>query len=58
MNETVFEPFLIRIPADACASYQTRYQALDAFEKDLHQDIHLENNILFPRAMELETVTL
>jgi len=42
------------VPADACISYQTLYQALDAFEKDLHQHIHLENNILFPRAVELE----
>ncbi|HXD34696.1 MAG TPA: iron-sulfur cluster repair di-iron protein [Pyrinomonadaceae bacterium] len=41
-------------PADACISYQTLYQALDAFEKDLHQHIHLENNILFPRAVEME----
>jgi regulator of cell morphogenesis and NO signaling len=30
------------------------YQALEEFEKDLHQHIHLENNILFPRAAELE----
>src|SRR4030095_8480994 len=41
-------------PADACISYQTLYQALDALEQDLHQHIHLENNILFPRAMEME----
>lgn len=41
-------------PSDACISYQTLYQALDAFEKDLHQHIHLENNILFPRAIEME----
>jgi regulator of cell morphogenesis and NO signaling len=41
-------------PADACISYQTLYQALDAFEKDLHQHIHLENNILFPKAVEME----
>lgn len=43
-----------KTPADACISYQTLYQALDAFEKDLHQHIHLENNILFPKAVELE----
>ena len=42
------------VPADGCSSYQTLYQALEAFEKDLHQHIHLENNILFPRAIELE----
>lgn len=42
------------LPADACISYQTLYQALEAFERDLHQHIHLENNILFPRAVEME----
>ncbi|MFB3815168.1 MAG: iron-sulfur cluster repair di-iron protein [Terriglobales bacterium] len=42
------------LPADACISYQTLYQALQAFEADLHQHIHLENNILFPRALALE----
>jgi regulator of cell morphogenesis and NO signaling len=42
------------VPADGCISYQTLYQALEAFEGDLHQHIHLENNILFPRAIELE----
>jgi len=41
-------------PADACISYQTLYQALAAFEADLHQHIHLENNILFPRAVAIE----
>jgi len=43
-----------RTPADGCISYRTLYEALEAFEKDLHQHIHLENNILFPRAIELE----
>jgi regulator of cell morphogenesis and NO signaling len=42
------------VPRDGCISYQTLYQALEAFEKDLHQHIHLENNILFPRAIEME----
>ena len=42
------------VPPDGCISYQTLYQALEAFEGDLHQHIHLENNILFPRAIELE----
>jgi regulator of cell morphogenesis and NO signaling len=41
-------------PGDACISYQTLYKALGDFEKDLHQHIHLENNILFPRAIEME----
>ena len=43
-----------KVPADACASYQTLYQALENFETDLHQHIHLENNILFPKAIDLE----
>ena len=41
-------------PADACISYQTLYRALLDFEADLHQHIHLENNILFPRAIAAE----
>ena len=43
-------------PTDACISYQTLYKALAAFEADLHQHIHLENNILFPRAIAMEKV--
>jgi regulator of cell morphogenesis and NO signaling len=43
-----------KVPSDACISYQTLYQALEGFERDLHQHIHLENNILFPRAVESE----
>jgi len=42
------------VPADGCFSYGTLYQALAAFEADLHQHIHLENNLLFPRAVEME----
>jgi regulator of cell morphogenesis and NO signaling len=41
-------------PPDACVSYQTLYKALAEFEADLHQHIHLENNILFPRAIAME----
>ncbi len=41
-------------PPDACISYQTLYKALADFEADLHQHIHLENNILFPRAIAME----
>ena len=43
-----------QVPADGCISYRTLYRALEEFEKDLHQHIHLENNILFPKALELE----
>jgi len=42
------------VPPDGCMSYQALYSALTALEVDLHQHIHLENNILFPRAVELE----
>jgi len=41
-------------PAGACASYERLYNELREFEADLHQHVHLENNILFPRAMEME----
>ncbi len=41
-------------PGDACVSYQTLYKALADFEADLHKHIHLENNILFPRAIAME----
>ena len=43
-----------QVPADGCITFRMLYQALEEFEKDLHQHIHLENNILFPRAAELE----
>jgi regulator of cell morphogenesis and NO signaling len=41
-------------PEDACGTYQVLYQELNEFENDLHRHIHLENNILFPKAIELE----
>jgi regulator of cell morphogenesis and NO signaling len=44
------------VPADACMSFKTLYEALEAFEQDLHQHIHLENNLLFPKAIELEAM--
>ena len=40
-------------PADACTTYKLSFAALQAFEMDLHQHVHLENNILFPKAMQL-----
>ncbi|MGB7498260.1 MAG: hemerythrin domain-containing protein, partial [Moheibacter sp.] len=42
------------LPEDACASYTLLYKMLDDFENDLHTHIHLENNILFPKAAEME----
>jgi regulator of cell morphogenesis and NO signaling len=40
-----------RPPEHACATYRALYSGLEALEKDLHLHIHLENNILFPRAL-------
>ena len=42
------------VPADACNTFRALYHDLQALETDLHQHIHLENNILFPRAAALE----
>jgi regulator of cell morphogenesis and NO signaling len=41
-------------PGDACTTYRVSYQELQQFEQDLHQHVHLENNILFPKAIALE----
>ncbi len=46
------------LPDDACPTFQALYEELQYFEADLHQHIHLENNILFPRAIELENARL
>ncbi len=40
-------------PIDACTTFKLSFAALQAFEMDLHQHIHLENNILFPKALQL-----
>ncbi len=42
-------------PIGACPTYHAYYDGLQEFEQDLHQHIHLENNILFPRAISLES---
>jgi regulator of cell morphogenesis and NO signaling len=41
-------------PQDACATYRLVYTELGEFERDLHRHVHLENNVLFPRAVALE----
>ena len=41
-------------PSNACNTYRVSFAKLKEFEDDLHQHIHLENNILFPKAIELE----
>lgn len=44
------------VPANACNSYTLLYKKLSEFEDDLHMHIHLENNILFPKAVKMEKV--
>lgn len=41
-------------PSDGCTTYRVCLAELAEFEADLHRHVHLENNILFPRAVELE----
>jgi regulator of cell morphogenesis and NO signaling len=41
-------------PADACNTYKVTFAMLQEFEQDLHKHIHLENNILFVKAVQLE----
>lgn len=61
-HETVGELFYLiselstnyTAPDDACATYKVSYLKLKEFEDDLHQHIHLENNILFPKSKALE----
>lgn len=42
------------IPKEACGSYTYLFKLLEDFEDDLHIHVHLENNILFPKAIDLE----
>lgn len=42
------------LPEDACLSFRALYERLADLEQDLHRHIHLENNLLFPRAVQLE----
>lgn len=42
-----------RAPEDACTTHRVCLTELRAFEEDLHQHVHLENNILFPKALAL-----
>ncbi len=41
-------------PMDACNTYRVAFGLLEEFEDDLHRHIHLENNVLFPKSIELE----
>ena len=41
------------VPDDGCSTYQVAYKLLEQFEDDLHIHVHLENNILYPKALAL-----
>jgi regulator of cell morphogenesis and NO signaling len=43
-----------RLPQDACNSYMVAFKLLEQFEDDLHIHVHLENNIVYPRALLLK----
>ena len=42
-----------KLPADSCNSYSVAFRLLEEFEDDLHIHVHLENNILFPKALKI-----
>ncbi len=42
-------------PPDACMTYRVLFKELEEFEQDLHRHVHLENNVLFPKAIALES---
>ena len=42
-----------QVPADGCNTYHVTFKLLRQFEDDLHTHVHLENNILFPKALTL-----
>lgn len=42
-----------RVPEDGCSTYEVAYKLLEQFEDDLHVHVHLENNILYPKALTL-----
>jgi regulator of cell morphogenesis and NO signaling len=45
-------------PANACATFRDYYESLSILERELHEHIHLENNVLFPRAQAMEDEVL
>lgn len=42
-----------RVPEDGCNTYKVAFEMLEQFEDDLHTHVHLENNILYPKALAL-----
>ncbi len=47
-----------QLPSHACNTYRTLYERLRFFESNMHQHVHLENNVLFPRAVTMEDATV
>jgi regulator of cell morphogenesis and NO signaling len=45
-------------PSNACVSHKVTFSKLRELDNDLMQHMHLENNILFPRAIEMEKILL
>ena len=45
-------------PSDGCTTYRVCFAELERFELDLHRHVHLENNVLFPKAVVLEQAAL
>jgi regulator of cell morphogenesis and NO signaling len=41
-------------PPDGCTTYRVTFAELAQFERDLHRHVHLENNLLFPKAVALQ----
>ncbi len=41
------------VPEDSCNTYQVTFRLLQEFEDDLHTHVHLENNILYPKALKI-----
>jgi regulator of cell morphogenesis and NO signaling len=42
------------VPEDGCTTYRALYEGLERFERELHEHVHLENNVLFPRVVSLQ----
>jgi iron-sulfur cluster repair protein YtfE (RIC family) len=42
------------VPEDGCTTYRALYEGLVRFERELHEHVHLENNVLFPRVVSLQ----
>ncbi len=42
------------VPDDGCTTYRALYEGLARFERELHEHVHLENNVLFPRVVSLQ----